>query len=128
MKWAASGWASRVAGGWSCWTATWGPTGWTSRRWCRRRSGDRAARRGLLLPSFPPPPDLIRHTLFHTTGEHAMLPARPPLFAAAVVLAFGLAAGAQDKKAPATIKILIPETPTKVALKVEGKDLEANDK
>jgi uncharacterized protein (TIGR03000 family) len=54
-----------------------------------------------------------------------MFPAR---LAAALVLVFGLAAGAQDKKAPATIKILIPETPTKVALKVEGKDLEANDK
>jgi len=57
-----------------------------------------------------------------------MLPARPRLFAAALVLVFGFAAGAQDKKSPATIKILIPETPTKVALKVEGKDLEANDK
>jgi uncharacterized protein (TIGR03000 family) len=57
-----------------------------------------------------------------------MLPARPRLLAAALVLVFGFAAGAQDKKAPATIKILIPETPTKVALKVEGKDLEANDK
>jgi len=57
-----------------------------------------------------------------------MLPARPRVFAAALVLVFGLAAGAQDKKAPATIRILIPETPTKVALKVEGKDLEANDK
>jgi uncharacterized protein (TIGR03000 family) len=54
-----------------------------------------------------------------------MLPAR---LAAVLVLVFGLAAGAQDKKAPATIRILIPETPTKVALKVEGKDLEANDK
>ena len=57
-----------------------------------------------------------------------MFPARPRVLAAALVLVFGLAAGAQDKKAPATIKILIPETPTKVALKVEGKDLEANDK
>jgi len=56
-----------------------------------------------------------------------MLPARP-LLAAALVLVFGLSAAAQDKKAPATIKILIPESPTKVALKVEGKDLEANDK
>lgn len=52
--------------------------------------------------------------------------ARP--FAAALVLFVGLAAAAQDKKAPATIKILIPENPTKVALKVEGKELEANDK
>jgi uncharacterized protein (TIGR03000 family) len=57
-----------------------------------------------------------------------MFTARPRLFAAALVLVFGLAATAQDKKAPATIKILIPETPTKVSLKVEGKDLEANDK
>lgn len=57
-----------------------------------------------------------------------MFTTRPRLFAAALVLVFGLAAGAQDKKAPATIKILIPETPIKTALKVEGKDLEANDK
>jgi uncharacterized protein (TIGR03000 family) len=57
-----------------------------------------------------------------------MLTARPRLFAAALVLVYGLAAGAQEKKAPATIKIMIPETPTKVAIKVEGKDLEPNDK
>lgn len=57
-----------------------------------------------------------------------MLSARPRLFAVALALAFGLVAGAQDKKAPATIKIFIPENPTKVALKVEGKDLDANDK
>src|SRR5262245_6570711 len=57
-----------------------------------------------------------------------MLSARPRLFAVALLMAFGLAAGAQDKKSPATIKILIPENPTKVSLKVEGKDLEANDK
>jgi uncharacterized protein (TIGR03000 family) len=57
-----------------------------------------------------------------------MLSARPRLFAVALALVFGLAAGAQDKKTPATIKILIPENPTKVALKVEGKELEANDK
>jgi uncharacterized protein (TIGR03000 family) len=57
-----------------------------------------------------------------------MLTARPRLLAAAIALAFGLVAGAQDKKAPATIKLLIPESPTKTALKVEGKDLEANDK
>jgi uncharacterized protein (TIGR03000 family) len=57
-----------------------------------------------------------------------MFTARPRLFAAALVLVFGLAASAQEKKAPATIKILIPETPVKTALKVEGKDLEANDK
>ena len=57
-----------------------------------------------------------------------MFTARPRLFAVALVLTFGLAAGAQDKKAPATIKILLPENQTKVALKVEGKELEANDK
>lgn len=52
--------------------------------------------------------------------------ARP--LAAALVLVVGPAAAAQDKKAAATIKILIPENPTKVALKVEDKELEANDK
>jgi len=57
-----------------------------------------------------------------------MFTARPRLFAAALVLVFGLATQAQDKKTPATIKILIPESPTKVSLKVEGKDLDANDK
>jgi uncharacterized protein (TIGR03000 family) len=57
-----------------------------------------------------------------------MFTARPRVFAAALVLVFGLAAAAQDKKVPATIKILIPETPVKTSLKVEGKDLEANDK
>jgi uncharacterized protein (TIGR03000 family) len=57
-----------------------------------------------------------------------MFTARPRAFAAALVLVFGLGAGAQEKKAPATIKILIPETPVKTSLKVEGKDLEANDK
>jgi uncharacterized protein (TIGR03000 family) len=57
-----------------------------------------------------------------------MFTARPRIFAAALVLVFGLVAAAQDKKSPATIKILIPETPIKTALKVEGKDLEANDK
>jgi uncharacterized protein (TIGR03000 family) len=56
-----------------------------------------------------------------------MLTARPRLLAAALVLVFGLAATAQDKK-PATIKILIPETPAKTSFKVEGKDLEPNDK
>src|SRR5262245_974286 len=56
-----------------------------------------------------------------------MLSARPRLFAVALALVFGLAAAAQEKK-PATIKILIPESPTKVALKVEGQDLADNDK
>jgi uncharacterized protein (TIGR03000 family) len=57
-----------------------------------------------------------------------MLAARPRLFAVAVVLAFGLVATGQDKKAPATIKILIPTSPDKTTLKVEGKELEANDR
>jgi uncharacterized protein (TIGR03000 family) len=57
-----------------------------------------------------------------------MLTARPRLLAAALALVFGVATSAQDKKAPATIKILIPETPVKVSLKVEGQDLAANDK
>jgi uncharacterized protein (TIGR03000 family) len=57
-----------------------------------------------------------------------MLMARPRLIAAAIVLAFGFTAAAQDKKAPATIKLLIPESPTKVTLKVEGKELETNEK
>jgi len=57
-----------------------------------------------------------------------MIIARPRLFAAALVLAFGLVASAQEKKAPATIKILIPTAPDKVTLKVEGKELEANDR
>ena len=57
-----------------------------------------------------------------------MLSARPRLFAAALVMVFGLTASAQDKKAAATIKLFIPETPTKVTLTVEGKELEANDK
>jgi uncharacterized protein (TIGR03000 family) len=57
-----------------------------------------------------------------------MLSARPRLFAVALLMTIGLAAGAQDKKSPATIKILIPENPTKVVLKVEGKELDANDK
>ena len=57
-----------------------------------------------------------------------MLTARPRLLAAAIVLAFGFAASAQDKKAPATIKLLILESPVKTSLKVEGKELEANDK
>lgn len=57
-----------------------------------------------------------------------MLTARPRLSAAALVLVFGFAATAQDKKAPATIRIQIPESPVKTSLKVEGKDLEPNDK
>ena len=51
-----------------------------------------------------------------------------PRFSAAILalmVAFG--ATAQEKKT-ATIKLLIPETPTKVSLKVEGKELAANDK
>src|SRR5205085_2340953 len=57
-----------------------------------------------------------------------MLTARPRLIAVAIVLAFGLAVNAQAKKAPATIKLLIPESPIKTKLKVEGKELEENDK
>jgi uncharacterized protein (TIGR03000 family) len=57
-----------------------------------------------------------------------MVIARPRLFAVALVLVFGLIATAQEKKAPATIKILIPTAPDKVTLKVEGKELEANDR
>jgi len=57
-----------------------------------------------------------------------MFLARPRLFAAAIALTFGLVGLAQDKKAPATIKLLLPESPAKVALKVEGKELEANEK
>jgi uncharacterized protein (TIGR03000 family) len=56
-----------------------------------------------------------------------MISAGPRLVAVAFVLALGLTAGAQDKKT-ATIKLLIPETPTKTGLTVEGKALEANDK
>lgn len=55
-----------------------------------------------------------------------MLSAGPRFVAVALVLAAALAAPAQDKKT-ATIKLLIPETPTKIALKVEGKELEAKD-
>jgi uncharacterized protein (TIGR03000 family) len=56
-----------------------------------------------------------------------MLTARPRLLAAVLALTFGIVAGAQEKK-PATIKILLPESSTKVSLKVEGTELEANDK
>jgi uncharacterized protein (TIGR03000 family) len=52
---------------------------------------------------------------------------RPRLVAVVVALAFGLAVSAQEKKA-ATIKILLPENPNKITLKVEGKELEANEK
>jgi uncharacterized protein (TIGR03000 family) len=57
-----------------------------------------------------------------------MLTARPRLVAVAIVLAIAFAANAQAKKAPATIKLLIPESPVKTKLKVEGKELEENDK
>jgi uncharacterized protein (TIGR03000 family) len=56
-----------------------------------------------------------------------MISAGPRFGAVALVLVFGLTASAQDKKT-ATIKLLIPETPTKTALTVEGKALDANDK
>jgi len=63
-----------------------------------------------------------------------MFAARPRLFAAALALAYCVVAAAQDKapatekKAPATIKILLPMSPDKTTLKVEGKELEANDR
>ncbi len=57
-----------------------------------------------------------------------MFTTRPRMLAVAIVLAFGLAANAEGKKAPATIKVLIPESPIRTALKVEGKSLETNEK
>jgi uncharacterized protein (TIGR03000 family) len=57
-----------------------------------------------------------------------MLTARSRLLAFAIVLAFGFAASAQDKKAPATIKLLLPESPVRTTLKVEGKELAASEK
>jgi len=57
-----------------------------------------------------------------------MLTARSRLLAFAIVLAFGFAASAQDKKAPATIKLLLPESPVRTTLKVEGKELSASEK
>jgi len=56
-----------------------------------------------------------------------MLTYRPYFFAAFIVLLVGFAtnaANAQDKKAQATIKLLIPELPTKTFLKVDGKDID----
>jgi uncharacterized protein (TIGR03000 family) len=56
-----------------------------------------------------------------------MLTSRPSIFAAFIVLLIGFAtnaANAQDKKAQATIKLLIPELPTKTFLKVDGKDID----
>ena len=56
-----------------------------------------------------------------------MLTSRPTIFAAFIVLLVGFAtnaANAQDKKAQATIKLLIPELPTKTFLKVDGKDVD----
>ena len=56
-----------------------------------------------------------------------MLTSRPTIFAAFLVLLVGFAtnaANAQDKKAQATIKLLIPELPTKTFLKVDGKDVD----
>jgi len=56
-----------------------------------------------------------------------MLTSRPSIFAAFIVLLIGFAtnaANAQDKKAQATIKLLIPELPTKTFLKVDGKDVD----
>jgi uncharacterized protein (TIGR03000 family) len=56
-----------------------------------------------------------------------LLTSRPTIFAAFIVLLIGFAtnaANAQDKKAQATIKLLIPELPTKTFLKVDGKDVD----
>ena len=53
-----------------------------------------------------------------------MLNTRTHLFSIGMVLWIGLLASAQDKKAPATIKLLIPESPTKTVLKVDGKELD----
>jgi uncharacterized protein (TIGR03000 family) len=56
-----------------------------------------------------------------------ILTSRPYIFAAFIVLLVGFAthaANAQDKKAQATIKLLIPELPTKTFLKVDGKDFD----
>jgi uncharacterized protein (TIGR03000 family) len=56
-----------------------------------------------------------------------MISAGPRFVAVALVLALGLTAAAQDKKT-ATIKLLLPESPSKTTLTVEGKALDANDK
>ncbi|MCY2979470.1 MAG: TIGR03000 domain-containing protein [Planctomycetota bacterium] len=56
-----------------------------------------------------------------------MLTSRPYVFATFIVLLVGFAtnaANAQDKKAQATIKLLIPELPTKTFLKIDGKDVD----
>ena len=55
-----------------------------------------------------------------------MLIGNPRRWAALLAVVFASVTAAADKK-PATIKILLPDT-GKVALKVEGKDLEGNDK
>jgi precorrin-6B methylase 2 len=59
-----------------------------------------------------------------------MLSARSFFVGAILALTFCFNASAQEaaKKQPATIKILIPETPTKTTLKVENKELDANEK
>lgn len=46
----------------------------------------------------------------------------PRLFTLAVVLAFGLTACGQDKAAPATVKLLIPESPKQTSIKFENKE------
>jgi uncharacterized protein (TIGR03000 family) len=55
---------------------------------------------------------------------------RPRLVAVVVCLAAGLVAVGQNqpKKAPATIKLLLPQDTTRLTLKVEGKELDANEK
>lgn len=59
-----------------------------------------------------------------------MFSVRTMIVAAMLALTFSGGAYAQEapKKAPATIKILIPESPTKTSLKVEDKELDSNEK
>lgn len=57
-----------------------------------------------------------------------MLTGRSRWLGISFALIFSVVAVAQEKKAPATIKILLPESPNKTTLKVEGKELEANEK
>jgi uncharacterized protein (TIGR03000 family) len=47
----------------------------------------------------------------------------PRLLAPAFVLVFGLTACGQDKARPATIKVMIPESPTQTSFKFENKDV-----
>lgn len=51
-----------------------------------------------------------------------MLRSLPRLLAPAVVLLFGLTACGQDKAAPATVKLLIPDSPVQTTIKFENKE------